>query len=112
MNEIDRARIEHMLDAAQEAVSFVQGETRLTFATDRKLVLALAMEVTIIGEAASRVSKDVQNAHPEIQWADIISTRNFLIHAYFKIDLDILWNIIAVDLLVLIPQLNTLLDTH
>jgi len=110
MNEIDAIRLRHMLEAAQEAVTFTQGETRTTLVNDRKLVLALAMEITIIGEAASRLSKELQTAHPEILWADIISTRNYLVHAYFKIDVEVLWNIISIDLKILIPQLQSILD--
>ena len=110
MNEIDAIRLRHILEAAREAVTFSQGETRATLATDRKLVLALAMEITIIGEAASRVSKELQAAHPEIAWSDIVSTRNYLVHAYFKIDLDVLWNIVSFDLITLIPQLQSILD--
>jgi uncharacterized protein with HEPN domain len=43
----------------------------------------------ILGEAASRISPELRNDHPEIPWRTLISTRNRLIHAYFEIDLDI-----------------------
>ena len=48
-------------------------------------------KLSIIGEAAARVSKDSQNKHPEIEWADIVAFRNIAIHAYFAVDWSIVW---------------------
>jgi uncharacterized protein with HEPN domain len=54
MNDRDNAYLRDMLDAAQEAIGFVQGLTFGAFETDRKLALALVQELAIIGEAAGR----------------------------------------------------------
>ncbi len=62
------------------------------------LVFALMKDVEILGEAASRISKDAQSSAPEIPWANIIGMRNRLIHAYFDINLDILWQTVSKDL--------------
>lgn len=104
----DLVRLQHMLDAAAEAVSFAQGQTRADLAQDRKLVLALVKAVEIIGEAAYRVSPETQEQLPEIPWDDIISMRHRLVHAYFDINLDILWRTIEDDL----PPLIALLMQH
>ena len=84
----DAVRLHHMLDAAKEAFSFVQGKERGDLDKDRKLVLSLVRLVEVIGEAAGQVSKELQTAHPEIPWPAIVGMRNRLIHAYFDIDLD------------------------
>jgi uncharacterized protein with HEPN domain len=55
----------------------------------------------------SRISKDTQSATPEVPWANIIGMRNRLIHAYFDINLDILWQTISKDL----PELATTLKS-
>ena len=65
---------------------------------NRMLVLALMKDVEIVGEAASRISKEAQRATPEIPWESIIGMRNRLIHAYFDINLDILWQTVSKDL--------------
>src|SRR6266700_148323 len=83
MSEPDRIRLRHMLDGAREALTFVQGHTLDDLRRDRMLALALVKELEIIGEAASKVSQDLQTSTPEIPWPIIVGMRNRLIHAYF-----------------------------
>jgi uncharacterized protein with HEPN domain len=90
MNEQDEIRLHHRLDAAHEALTFAEGHTREDLDTNRMLVRALSMSIGIIGEAASKVSVDVQDAHPEVPWPQIVGMRNRIIHAYFEVNLDIL----------------------
>ena len=91
-------RLQHMLDAAREALSFAGGKARGDLDTDRMLVLALTRDLEIIGEAASRVTSECQDSYPNIPWRDVIGMRNWLVHAYFDVDLDILWDTIVDDL--------------
>jgi len=106
MNAHDRVRIQHILDAADESIAFVRGETRVSLDNDPKLVKALMMNIAIIGEAASRVTKETQTAYPEIPWSAITGMRNVLIHAYFDVDLDEVWSTVKNDLPPLIDQLR------
>lgn len=106
MSKDDRIRLLHMLDAAQEAVLFAQGRSRADLDSDRKLVLALVKEIEIIGEAASQISESTRHQWSAIPWADIIGMRNRLVHAYFDINLDILWQTIQHDLPPLIAELS------
>ncbi len=71
MRRDDLVRLQHMLDAAEEAMAFVQGRQRADLDTDRQLVLALVKEVEIIGEAAFQMSEETRNSLPEIPWVDI-----------------------------------------
>ena len=73
---------------------------------DRKLVLSLVRLVEVIGEAAGQVSKEFQTAHPEIPWPAIVGMRNRLIHAYFDIDLDRVWDTVKDDLPPLVASLE------
>jgi uncharacterized protein with HEPN domain len=84
----DETRLRHMLDAAREASFFIQGKTRESLNTERMLALSLVRLLEIIGEAASRVSKEKQAQSPEIPWRQVIGMRNRLTHAYFDINLD------------------------
>lgn len=87
-----------MFDAAKEMYSFTSGKSRKDLDTDRKLALALVKDIEIIGEAASKVSEEARSKYPTVPWLDIINMRNRLIHAYFDIDLDIVWDTATKDL--------------
>ena len=108
MPKDDAVRLRHMLDAAQEAVSFIQGKQRSDLYSDRKLALSLVRLIEIIGEAATQITKEFQQAHPNVPWPLIVGMRNRLIHAYFDIDLDRVWDTITDDLPPLIHQLENI----
>ena len=95
-----------MLDHASEAVGLLRGKSRPDLDRDRLLQLALTRLVEIVGEAAGRVPKELQDRHPAIPWREIVSARNRLIHGYDFVDLDILWEIVATDLSALVPQIE------
>ncbi len=108
----DYIRIRHMLDAAQEAVSFINNHTRAGLEDNRMLVLSLVKSIEIIGEAASKVTKESRERCPEVPWSDIIAMRNRLIHAYFDIDLDRVWDTVTDDLPPLIAVLKTIVNSE
>ena len=108
----DLIRIQHMRDAALEALSFTQGKNREDLDRDRKLVLALVKEMEIIGEAAFKISKETREQLPGVPWNDIVGMRHRLIHAYFEINLEIVWQTIQKDLPGLVSVLNLFLDSE
>ena len=101
--------LRHMLDAAREAHDFVQGKTREDLQAERQLQHSLIRCIEIVGEAASRIDQDFQDTNPEIPWADIIAMRNRLIHAYFDVELDVVWSTSKDELPELIQKLERLL---
>ena len=106
MRKDDSIRLHHMLDPAKEAESFSQDKTRSSLDTDRKLTLALVKCIEIIGEAGAKISNESREDLPQIPWSNIIGMRNRLIHAYFDINLDILWKTVIEDLPPLIAELE------
>ncbi len=106
MQKDDSIRLRHMLDAAREAVSFATGQNRLSLDANRQLTLALVKTIEIIGEAAMKVTKEGREQWPQIPWPNIVTMRNRLIHAYFDINLDILWKTVTEDLPPLIAELE------
>lgn len=109
MQRHDRIRLQHMLDAANEALEFVRGKPRSDLDTDRKLVLSLIKELEIIGEAAGKVSAEIRTQYGAIPWQDISGMRNRLIHVYFDIDLDLVWTTVTKDLPLLKTELEKIL---
>ena len=102
-------RLQHMLEAANEALSFIQGKTRPDLDNDRMLVLSLVKELEIIGEAAGKASPEVRSQNSAIPWQDIGGMRNRLIHAYFDINLDVVWKTVTRDLPSLKAELEKIL---
>lgn len=108
MQKADLIRLRHMLDAAKEAVSFAEGKNKDDLKTDRMLALSVIKAIEMIGEAASKVSTESRQAHPEIPWADTVAMRNRLIHTYFDINFDIVWDTLTDDLPALIGTIEEL----
>ena len=110
MRRSDAIRLRHMLDAAEEAIGFVRGRTRQDLDHDRMLVLALMKDIEIIGEAAYQVTQETRQSLPEVPWGDIVGMRHRLVHAYFDINLDILWATVQEDLPALLAILRKVLE--
>lgn len=99
-----------MLDAACEALGFAAGRHRRDLDTDRMLVLALVKAIEIIGEAGARVSIECRDATPDVPWPEIVGMRNRLVHAYFDVDLDVVWTTVRHDLPPLVEALQAALE--
>jgi uncharacterized protein with HEPN domain len=95
-----------MLEAAEEAVQFVRGQTRQSLEKDRMRTLAVLRCIEIIGEAATRVSEETRAKASGIPWPDIIGMRHRLVHTYFDTDLDLVWETLQRDLPALIGDLK------
>ena len=106
MPKDDLIRLRHMLDAAKEALSFAKDKSTKDLYANRMLALSIVKSIEIIGEAASTVSKEFRENHKEIPWANIIAMRNRLIHVYFDIDLNRVWDTLTDDLPPLIVALE------
>lgn len=100
---------EDMLEAAEKIISYV-GDTHLDdFLVDEKTKDAVIRNFEIIGEAASRLDVDFKESHKEVPWHQLKGYRNRLIHEYFGVDYEIVYDIIQNDLPTLNKQLQNLL---
>ena len=98
--------IQDMKDSSQKIFELVDNADFKQFEADEKLHLAVERLFEIIGEAANRVPKDIQQKYPAIPWSKVIGLRNLIIHAYDKIDPEQLFALIKEDLGMLIEELN------
>ena len=94
-----------MLDAASAMRRFTVGKSRPAL-DDEVLFWALVAQLAIFGEAASRVSDATRASYPRIPWRAIVGTRNQLVHGYWSVDPDQLWQTVSRDLPVLIAALQ------
>ena len=106
----DSIRLLHMREAASTALSMAGGHERGDPSTDTMLAMALIRCLEILGEAASKISPEVCAKFPAIPFSRIVSMRNHLIHAYFDVNLDIVWTTVCDDLPTLLRALNEALE--
>ncbi len=81
-----------IVEAADAIQRFLNGVDYDRYTRDEILRSAVLHKLTIIGEATSRLSKARKDKHPDIPWQNIIGFRNIVIHAYFAVDWDVIWN--------------------
>jgi uncharacterized protein with HEPN domain len=111
MLKSDMVRLQHVIDAANEAVYFIAGKSKADLSADRKLALAVIKCIEIAGEAALKVTPELRASTPQIPWQDIVAMRNRLIHGYFDINLDIVWKTVTQELPPLVTELQKLLSS-
>jgi len=99
-----------MLEAAEAAVRFTAGKTRADFDPDQMLAFSVLRALEVLGEAASKVSEDKRRKLPAVPWAEIVGMRNWLIHAYYDVNLDIVWRTVQKELPPLIAILKNAAD--
>lgn len=97
-----------MLLAAREAVGFVAETSLEIFRLDRMRQLAVIKSIEVIGEAASRISEQFRDAHPQLPWPQIVGMRHRLVHGYFEINIARVWHTAINDLPDLIEALEKL----
>jgi uncharacterized protein with HEPN domain len=97
-----------MRQAATDACSFVEGQSKAAFLEDKRTQQAVIMSLIIIGEAATKVmdnDAEFTQGHPEVPWRSIRGMRNRIAHGYFDINLDVVWETALPELL---RQLSTM----
>ena len=110
MHADDRIRLLHMAEAAEAVLLFIENRRRQDLETDQMLLFAIIRAIEVLGEASSRISDDTRSAFPNIPWSSITDMRNRLIHGYFDIDGDIVWNTASYEIPVLLADLRRILD--
>jgi uncharacterized protein with HEPN domain len=102
----DTVRLRHMRDAAEEALGYMKGRSRRDLDSDGILKHAVIYCLLVIGEAANQVTAKGRADYPSLPWSLMVGMRNRLIHAYFDINLDRVWDTITEDLPPLLRELE------
>jgi uncharacterized protein with HEPN domain len=98
MRPDDHTRLAHLREAATKAIGYAGNRSRSDLDSDELFRLALTKLVEIVGEAAKQVSPELRAAHPQVPWTAAARMRDRLVHHYFDINLDILWQTVTEDL--------------
>jgi uncharacterized protein with HEPN domain len=98
-----------MQEAVTIALKMAAGRNRSDLSSNPMLAMALTRCLEVLGEAASKLSAETRLSFPGIPCANMVAMRNRLIHAYFDVDLDIVWDTVAGDLPPLLPVLESAL---
>jgi uncharacterized protein with HEPN domain len=106
-----RVYLEDIVEAAGRIGEYTKGLSQDDFSQDRKTVDAVVRNLEVIGEAAKKVPDDVRQLASHIDWRKIAGLRDILIHQYFGIDLEIIWNIVTTKVADLDFEIRNLLDT-
>ena len=80
-----------MVEAADAIARFLDGIARQDFLNDELRQSAVIQKIEVIGEAAGKVSQNLRNRYPDVDWPKIVGMRNILIHAYFSVKVGIVW---------------------
>ena len=99
----DLKYLQHILESTHLIETFVLGLDQKQFSRNIEKQFAVIRGLEVIGEAVKNLSEETKINHPEIVWREIAGTRDILIHSYFSVDLDLVWDIIQSDL----PKLKT-----
>ena len=93
--------LEHILEAAEMVLARVGGLSKAEFMADAWGQRAVVMNLVIIGEASAKLlqkHRDFADRHPDLPWQTLRGMRNHMVHGYFRIDYDVVWQTIEVDL--------------
>ena len=90
--------VEDIWESIEKNERYTEGLTQEVFQGDEKTTDAVVRNLEIIGEAAARLPGDFTDQHSEIEWIKIIGLRNRIVHEYFGVDLQIIWQILRKDI--------------
>jgi uncharacterized protein with HEPN domain len=105
----DSAALLDIAQAGQRAIQFAQGLSREQLASDVMRQSAILYQMTIVGEATKRLSREYREQHPEIPWNQMAGMRDIISHQYDRLDLDVVWEVIQQDLPELLAVITPLL---
>ena len=106
----DRLRLLHIRDAIARIRSYIT--TRDGFLGDVRTQDAVVRNLEVIGEAVKALSSQTRDSTPDVRWSSIAAMRDRLIHGYFSVDLDLVWDVLEHDLGALERTVTLLLDTE
>jgi uncharacterized protein with HEPN domain len=106
----DRQRLLHILEAIDETQRYTRSIDLKAFLENSMMRFACIKQIEIIGEAANSITPEIKSAFTDLEWKQIIGMRHILVHEYFGVDFDLIWQVIIDDLPVLKVKIHNVIN--
>jgi uncharacterized protein with HEPN domain len=87
--------LDDIIEAAEHIENYTSGLSLKAFSKDRKTRDAVLYNLQVVGEAIKKVPEEIRSRHPDVEWKKIAGLRDILVHEYFGIDVDIVWDVVV-----------------
>ena len=87
-----------MIQAMERIRRYTKGKTFDEFIADDMMYYAVVKNIEILGEAANMLTEEFRNKHPMTPWKLVSGMRNYIVHEYFQVDNNVVWDVITHDL--------------
>ncbi len=109
MTRSARLLLGDIIEAARLVQEYTSGVSFEAFESDTEKQDAVVRRIEIIGEAVKKLPTPIREGHPQVPWRDIAGARDILVHEYFRVDLELAWEMVQVDIPDLLVQLRLIL---
>ena len=93
----DKNRLEHILQAIERICRYTKGKNFEDFIADDMMYYAVVKNIEILGEASNMLTEEFRQAHPKTPWKQVNGMRNYIVHEYFQVDNNVVWDVITND---------------
>ena len=105
-----RVYLEDILDATRKITAYTGGLSKAAFLEDEKTIDAVVRNLEVIGEDVKKLPEDLRAQHSAVEWKKIAGLRDILIHEYFGLDTEIVWDIVQKKVAALDREVRTMLS--
>lgn len=112
MKKDDSVYLRHIIDSFERIEHYLEGISKEEFFKTGSLQDAVIRQLEIMGEAARNLSDDLRLSNPQVPWRQMVGLRNRVIHAYFEVNLQIIWEIVKGDLPDLKQEIKRILENN
>jgi uncharacterized protein with HEPN domain len=112
MKKSDFIFLRHVIDAIDDIMGSVEGLSKGDFESNKDLRDATLRRIEVIGEAVKNISQETKSKYSKIEWKKIAGARDIIIHSYFSVDWDLVWDIIKKDIRELRREVSRILENE